>query len=725
MAAPQALRVLRSQLESLGIAATAPETLGQAAKAAETFSRQAPQVIGNFNLRPAFSLFSHLSSALLPRSPIPVQTLEVPAKWLGNAAVNAVGDSAQCALDGANDVFSALGLQIRIMSPSSPDAQVFVKVSSVPDGPLSPQDGVAIRLGITPREFVRFMRQARESGDINGVRGYIERLVAQGLLQPIPLLTALQGHKFYIDTASLVIFAFQRALLQLDGAVLLGHTLKVCSGKGFRSGLLDRDWSKSRRRGVGEQQLATIVDHMLADNSLRVWLFPRPFERRLFLNVMMVVFQLLEDLLTADGQEVDFFGHRVRFHLEPQSVDLLVHGFMHQRIPPCRANEAVLDELADELCKDAMMQIVWLPEIAHREMYKSILRLLLRIVEHIITSLNFSVLGKQVRMSLLSGEDARRQKEVSESRRSQAVRYSEESQPLRGLSTTELQERLKSLTEQRRVLEALKQLGAVRFDLTADAPMLDAAAAKEAEGTGAGDVIAQPAGSATSTEESPEDEHEFYRVVHNMKLARRLSVKCEVQADIEVPYSMIADLETYPLWMPWCTSGRRATGATSTSMSPVPPGGSAKGAVPEVRGFVTKEGHEFEGEVGFGFETGTFLGTVGDTVRYCVSVFPPTSVGEEKAENQPVIARVVANAYNGFTYGERLVYDWRFRRLGEGPGTQVELDMLFQAKSVLYMPLWDSMQHMVINKMLAAFSARAEQLQQQRKRAPHQSPSTD
>merc|ERR1711879_365749 len=124
----------------------------------------------------------------------------------------------------------------------------------------------------------------------------------------------------------------------------------------------------------------------------------------------------------------------------------------------------------------------------------------------------------------------------------------------------------------------------------------------------------------------------------------------------------------------------------------------------------------YEGDVGFGFETGTFLGTIGDTVRYTVTVRPPPAgpppAGGDAGAGRPVIARVTADAVNGFTYGKRLVYDWRFTSLGPEL-TQVELDMLFQARNVLYMPVWDSMQNMVVNGMLSAFVARAEALHQQ------------
>merc|ERR1711933_60550 len=94
------------------------------------------------------------------------------------------------------------------------------------------------------------------------------------------------------------------------------------------------------------------------------------------------------------------------------------------------------------------------------------------------------------------------------------------------------------------------------------------------------------------------------------------------------------------------------------------------------------------------------------TVNYRMFVQPPAKGGEEAPRN----AAVRADALNGFTYGKRLVYDWRFTSISNGR-TLVELDMLFQAHNVLYMPIWDSMQNMVINNMLSAFRDRAEELQ--------------
>merc|ERR1719188_1564939 len=155
---------------------------------------------------------------------------------------------------------------------------------------------------------------------------------------------------------------------------------------------------------------------------------------------------------------------------------------------------------------------------------------------------------------------------------------------------------------------------------------------------------------------------------------------------------MIADLETYPDWMPWCTSGRLLG-------KPKP--------LPDKEGEVS-----MEGQVGFGFETGTFLGTVGDTVHYSVLVKEPQAT-ELAGGSVARRSGVTADAVNGFTYGKRLVYDWRFTEVGPKK-TTVELDLLFQAHSVLYMPVWDSLQNMIVNNMLSAFKQRADVLQASR-----------
>merc|ERR1711957_526424 len=89
-------------------------------------------------------------------------------------------------------------------------------------------------------------------------------------------------------------------------------------------------------------------------------------------------------------------------------------------------------------------------------------------------------------------------------------------------------------------------------------------------------------------------------------------------------------------------------------------------------------------EVGFGLDTGTMLGTVGEKITYNVLLAPPANAGTEKS-GVGQVARVVADTADGFTYAKRLVYDWRFVETAPGE-TEVKLDIFFQAKSVFSLP---------------------------------------
>merc|ERR1719162_1629910 len=112
-------------------------------------------------------------------------------------------------------------------------------------------------------------------------------------------------------------------------------------------------------------------------------------------------------------------------------------------------------------------------------------------------------------------------------------------------------------------------------------------------------------------------------------------------------------------------------------------------------------------EVGFGLEAG-ILGTVGDNIMYSVLLVTP-------AEGTPAplrTARVVADTLDGFAFGKRLVYDWRFQETASGE-TAVQLDIFFQAKNVFSLPLWDSMQAMITNVMMKKFTERAAAIEKE------------
>lgn len=274
---------------------------------------------------------------------------------------------------------------------------------------------------------------------------------------------------------------------------------------------------------------------------------------------------------------------------------------------------------------------------------------------------------------------------------------SEVQDPLITLSTTELQERKRALEEERLVLRdmlkaAREQERGKERDVVLGVGKDFEAAHEYQAGVDAAAAAVEAGGQPSGAEGAaaglqPQGPHEFELITRTQKLARALHVVRVLEVSIDTPYEMISDMVTYPEWMPWCATGK----------------------------MIGQKGeNEYEAEVGFGFDTGTFLGTLGDSVRYTVHIEPP--FGSEMAERR---ARVLADN-RGFAYGERLAYDWRFRQVGESR-TEVSLNMIFTAKTVLYLPVWDSMQKMVMGGMMQAFIQRAAKLDMER-RAPHAAP---
>eukprot|EP00927_Polykrikos_kofoidii_P072101 TRINITY_DN68255_c0_g1_i1.p1 TRINITY_DN68255_c0_g1~~TRINITY_DN68255_c0_g1_i1.p1 ORF type:complete len:743 (+),score=109.48 TRINITY_DN68255_c0_g1_i1:125-2353(+) len=664
----------------------------------------------------------------------PEDRIGAVGRWMSAASQTAVDNSARSGIDSVNAVIAALGMQVKIITTGSVDRRVDVHVTETPEPktatPLGDPNEIVSLDKLTPRCFVVGLRAATNSGQMVGLENYIDTLLAERRLVPVKFLSSRIQRNVYLDVARIIVFTFQRVLMQLDSAVVWGHRLEVKTAPSFRGLVQGRQGRRRRTSAVGLEQLETVFDEMCT-NAIHP-LVPQVVQKRLYVNCFMVVVQLFEDLLAGDGQSIHLMGHQIVFQLEAQPIDVLKS--LSEEIPRDLGDvdERIVMEFTDELLADATTNIKWLPDVIESAVYKGVMRMMLVIVQHTIERLSINVLGREVHMSFRPNDKP----STSPQSETGAALYTEDDSPLSTVSSTELEERLKDLTEQRRILRAIKDLGGASFDLMLDTPMVGADTPKTQETSSSawsnGTESAKTA--ARSDDVASERVHEFQTMAHTMKLARSLSTTVDVASDIEVPFGMISDLGTYALWMPWCTDGRTEPDDSSDSTKKKP-------MLAAVHGFESasaKRQQTLDGCVTFGFETGTFLGTVGDTVQYRIGLNPPGCWSEqpgptpsEATKNEDsadgvaggagksvtregvVSARVVADAVNGFTYGDRLIYDWRFHQIGDGR-TKVELDMLFQASNVLYMPLWDSMQNMVMNKMLAAFQNRAELLYKQK-----------
>ena len=256
----------------------AARALALTSRTVNSFSEQAlgklPGIVGNAALEVAKIGNSLVLNAQGRKAP------EQPKNaGFRNYAEAAVVSGALSTAEAANDVFTALGLQVRILHPNLPNSQARVKISR--HDPIGAADSNTAQSRVTPRQFVQFMRQARregrESEQGDQVEIYIQEMSNAGRLQMIPLLSYSFQHKLYVDIARLLVFAFQRCLMTLNEASVWGHTLQVTS-----KGYLARHLPTLQSSKVGSAQLEAVVDMMLQTQRFHLPWLPRSTQRRLY-----------------------------------------------------------------------------------------------------------------------------------------------------------------------------------------------------------------------------------------------------------------------------------------------------------------------------------------------------------------------------------------------------------------------------------------------------------
>merc|ERR1712080_392698 len=75
---------------------------------------------------------------------------------------------------------------------------------------------------------------------------------------------------------------------------------------------------------VGEQQIKACVDRMLESEAVNMLWVPDFIEKKVYVNAITVVMQLLDDFLAGDDDEIICLGHAVRLRLQKQPIERLV-----------------------------------------------------------------------------------------------------------------------------------------------------------------------------------------------------------------------------------------------------------------------------------------------------------------------------------------------------------------------------------------------------------------
>ena len=279
-----------------------------------------------------------------------------------------------------------------------------------------------------------------------------------------------------------------------------------------------------------------------------------------------------------------------------------------------------IDELVEALLEEPEVQAILVPDLVEAEVYRYALQRILCIAQFMLSQLQIRLFGTQVRLGLFADHSQAP---------GLADKKAEDGLPLIAVREKDVQSVLARIEDEQHRIE--RELGLRRGNLHLRRSSLDG-----------------PLLTHVDLDE-PEDVHEFTTMAAQDRLARCLAIQRNVSVPIETAFQMVSDVNAYPQWMPFCTSAF----VTSKEEAEGPSASSS-----------TKFATKLKCDVGFGLDTGTALGAVGDTIKYQVSVLPPT--GDKAAVSQIChqqpgdvrrVARVVADTLDGFRYGKRLIYD--------------------------------------------------------------------
>mmetsp|Transcript_22822 Transcript_22822/g.36309 ORF Transcript_22822/g.36309 Transcript_22822/m.36309 type:complete len:675 (+) Transcript_22822:163-2187(+) len=600
-----------------------------------------------------------------------LQSKDVLREFLASASHESFMHALQSGSQAATKAMHSIGLEGRVIGPFDEHwnmSKVIKDLKTAADE--MPLDGDG-HLRLTPKRFVQFMREAerkkKRSLARDPIEAYVDRLLNSGSLSGLG--PVLFEKKLYKDLAGIICFAFDQALVQADGAQLWGHELQI---KRRRSSQFDAEaFDIPPPSSVSTEQVEAVVDQMLLSENLRVLSAMQPVQKKLLVNCSVMVLQLLEYLTSNQRMQVTVLGHSLRFRLEPLPLEqILAQSALESGSNTSESfivNGVAVDELVEALLDEPDTQLIFVPDLLEAEVYRVVLHRMICIAQGMIKSVRLTLFGLDIRFNLIAAEPDSSCPDNPTASETASV----------NVLPAQLQTCLDKLEDERKKIN--RELQKRQEDIESRF----AGRQKKTEEDSATLALAEEEEEMNMAEA---DAEEYKKLAAQDRLARHLFIAHDLKVPIEVAYRMLADFDEYPKWMPFCTNAKTIKICEN----------------------------ETRCEVAFGLETGTILGAVGDNVRYKVSNVPPAAPRLDANETDPSkgprlglkTARVVCDAVDGFAYGKRLVWDWRFAAKTSGE-TAVQLNILFQAKGVLTLPIWDSLQAMITGVMFKKFTERA------------------
>ncbi|EER18712.1 hypothetical protein Pmar_PMAR018947 [Perkinsus marinus ATCC 50983] len=242
------------------------------------------------------------------------EQVKASRKLLETAAVflrSTSESSLESSIEVLNKSLTLMEVPIAILGPQAKrDREIQDRILTTLSSRSSPGTGSSTAWSQSdPRKLIQFVRHISQQRQ-ERLSEYVDALLASGQLTKHPLVPHEFEKKLYLDILSIVTFAFENAMGSLDNMQLWGHAIKVRS---VQESEVFINLKLSGTSLHGREQLSVIVDSMLRDEFVNNPLIPDAVERSLYLNTVILIFRILEDL--SNSLHVSVMGHRLEWKL--------------------------------------------------------------------------------------------------------------------------------------------------------------------------------------------------------------------------------------------------------------------------------------------------------------------------------------------------------------------------------------------------------------------------
>jgi len=205
--------------------------------------------------------------------------------------------------------------------------------------------------------------------------------------------------RLYAHSVKIMLCLVHEGMWSIDGASVFGYQVVLQQLRKHARTRLEREggWVEEQHcTMIDRKVLEDFVDSILEEPTLNSPFIPDVIERVVYLNCVIVVFNLIADL--SQGVKISFMGHKLTWRFEPET--LVENQKPIASSPDLEIPEGLIFALVDEIINDDDINVTWIPDAIEREFYVLITRFIARVVAQILDQMTVTVMGMDAKITL-------------------------------------------------------------------------------------------------------------------------------------------------------------------------------------------------------------------------------------------------------------------------------------------------------------------------------------